>query len=98
MEALLTGELELVDGYLRVNESIIIWQPDYFVHNNNGTIEIWDRDGVVVGRVGKEIYMGGGSAGTIEQINPTLKEPLPTDIEGPFWLQGGGTRLNSDRE
>ena len=94
MEALLTGELELVDGYLRVNESIIIWQPDYFVHNNNGTIEIWDRDGVVVGRVGKEIYMGGGSAGTIEQINPTLKEPLPTDIEGPFWLQGAETRLN----
>jgi len=94
MEALLTGKLELEDGYLRVNEAIIIWQPDYFVHNNNGTIEIWDRDGKVVGRVGEEIVMGGGSAGTIEQINPTLKEPLPPDTEGPFWLQGGGTRLS----
>jgi len=94
MEALLTGKLELVDGYLRVNEAIIIWQPDYFVHNNNGTIEIWDKDGKVVGRVGEEIVMGGGSAGTIEQINPTLKEPLPPDTEVPFWLQGSGTRLS----
>jgi hypothetical protein len=97
MEALLVGELKLVDGYLRVGEELIIWQPDYFVHNNNGTIEIWDRDGVVVGRVGEEIYMGGGE---IEQPpeDKFLKEPLPDNIDGPFWIQGAETRLNSDRE
>jgi hypothetical protein len=92
--ALMTGTLELIDGYLWVGDAIIIWQTDYFVHNNDGTVEIWDRDGNVVGRVGEEIYMGGGSAGTLDTINPTLKEPLPVDTEGPFWLQGGGTRLN----
>ena len=94
MAALTIGTLELIDGYLRVEGTIIIWQPDYFVHNNDGTIEIWDRDGNVVGRVGEEIYMGGGSAGTLDNINPTLKEPLPICTEGSFWLQGGGTRLN----
>ncbi len=94
MTALMTGTLELVDGYLRVHDSLIIWQPDFYVHNNNGTIEIWDKDGKVVGRVGEEIYMGGGGGGSLKNINQQLLEPLPEDTEGPFWMQGGGTRLN----
>ncbi|MDD5703420.1 MAG: hypothetical protein PHU23_15405 [Dehalococcoidales bacterium] len=94
MTALMVGELTLENGYLRVNGTLIIWQPDYFVHNNNGTIEILDRDGKVVGRVGEEIVMGGGSAGIIENVNQLLKEPLPAGTEGPFWLQAEGTRLS----
>jgi hypothetical protein len=97
MLALLVGELKLVDGYLRVGEELIIWQPDYFVHNDNGTIEIWDRDGVVVGRVGEEIYMGGGEIKQPPE-DKFLKEPLPDNIDGPFWIQGTETRLNSNRE
>ena len=93
MEARMVGELVLQDGYLRVGGSLVIWQPDYFVHNNNGTIEVLDRDGVVVGRVGEEIVMGGGGI-PFEYVNKLLKEPLPSDTEGPFWLQGGGTRLS----
>jgi len=94
MAALLTGKLELVDGYLRVGNTIIIWQTDYFVHNNDGIIEIWDRDGNVVGRVGEEIMMGGGGV-PLEWIEPMLKEPLPDNMEGPFWLQAtSGTRLS----
>lgn len=93
MTALMVGELTLEDGYLRVHGALIIWQPDYFVHNNNGTIEIWDRDGKVVGRVGEEIVMGGGEI-PFEFVNKLLKEPLPLDTEGPFWLQGTGTRLS----
>jgi len=97
MLALMVGELKLVDGYLRVGEELIIWQPDYFVHNNNGIIEIWDRDGVVVGRVGEEIYMGGGEIKQPPE-DKFLKEPLPDDIDGPFWIQGAETRLDSNRE
>jgi hypothetical protein len=87
MDALMVGELTLEDGYLRVNGTLIIWQPDYFVHNNNGTIEIWDRDGMVVGRVGEEIYMGGGEVPTPPE-DKFLEEPLPPEIEGPYWLMG----------
>ncbi len=94
MAALMVGELTLKDGYLRVGDNLIIWQPDYFVNSDNGTIEILNREGKVVGRVGEEIVMGGGSAGTIENVNQLLKEPLPAGTEGPFWLQGGGTRLS----
>lgn len=92
MTALMVGELSLEDGYLRVHDELIIWQPDYFVHNNIGTIEILDRDGKVVGRVGEEIYMGGGE--TSRPDDKYLKEQIPDDVEGPFWLQGGGTRLS----
>lgn len=94
MDALMVGELTLQDGYLRVGDNLIIWQPDYFVNNNKGTIEVLDRDGKVVGRVSEEIVMGGGGAGTLENVNQLLKEPLPLDIKGLFWLQGTGTRLS----
>ena len=40
MTALLIGKLELVDGYLKVGDYYIIWLPGYFVHNNEGTIEV----------------------------------------------------------
>jgi hypothetical protein len=93
MMSLLVGELTLKDGYMRVGESLIIWQPDYFLHNNNGTIEILDRNGEVVARVGEEVAMGGGGI-PWEEVNRMIKEPLPEDCRGPFFLQGGGTRLS----
>jgi len=93
MESILAGKLELIDDYLRVNGTLIIWQPDYFVHNNEGKIEILDREGNVVGRVGEGIFMGGGEI-PFEFVNSLIKEPLPEDCKGPFWLQGAGTRLN----
>ena len=88
MECLLTGKMILEDCYLRVDEELIIWQPDYFVHNNDGTIEIWDRNGEVVARVGERVSIGGGEITSIEHINKLLKEPLPQDCEGPYWLMG----------
>ncbi len=88
MEALLIGELVLEDGYLRIDGTLIIWQPDYFVNNNDGTIEILDRNGEVVARVGEEIGMGGGEIKPIDYINKLLKEPLPADSKGPYWLMG----------
>ena len=95
MTVLMVGELTLKDGYLRVGDSLIIWQPGYFMSNNNGTIEILDRDGKVVGRVGEEIVMGGGNIGPVNNVdNSQLTEPLPSDIEGPIFLQGLGTRLS----
>jgi hypothetical protein len=94
MEALLYGELVLENGYLRVDGYLIIWQPDYFVNNNEGTIEILDRNGKVIARVGEGVCMGGGESGRYNILPIFLKEPLPEDIEEPFWIQGEGTRLN----
>jgi hypothetical protein len=95
MDALLIGKLELIDGYLKVDDYCIIWLPGYFVHNNEGTIEVWDREGNVVGRVGEDIYMGGGGI-TNPYVLPLKAGTLPGDTlpekEG-YWMQSGA-RLN----
>jgi hypothetical protein len=95
MTAELLGKLELVDGYLMVDDCYIIWLPGYFVHNNDGTIEIWDREGNVVGRVGEDIYMGGGGI-TNPYVLPIKKGTLPGDTlpeDEKYWVQSGA-RLN----
>jgi hypothetical protein len=95
MDAQLIGKLELVDGYLKVDGYTIIWLPGYFVHNNDGTIEVWDSEGNVVGRVGEDIYMGGGGI-TNPYVLPLKKGTLPGDTlpgKEEYWMQAGA-RLN----
>ena len=108
MEALLVGKLIVKDGCLRVSASerdrghLIIWQPDYFLNSNEGVIEILDRNGQVVARVGEEIRMGGGEVPLTANLKRQLREPLPEQCEGPYWLMGqlvsectaGGTRAS----
>ncbi len=94
MAALLEGKLIVKDGYLRVSAgdsdrgALIIWQPDYFLNNNEGVVEILDRDGEVVARVGEEIRVGGGEVPLTENLQQQLREPLPEQCEGPYWLMG----------
>jgi hypothetical protein len=94
MASLFSGKLELKNGYLYAGNAIVIWQPDYFLNDNNGTIEILNRDGKVVARVGSQISMGGGNLSmSVEDINRMIKNPLPPDCKGPFWMQGDGPSL-----
>jgi hypothetical protein len=93
MEALLIGRLEVENGCLLAyqaesNQPItIIWQTDYFLHNNDGSIEMLDREGKVVARVGEMIYLGGGQVGS---INPDqLQAPIPDHCApSSIWLMG----------
>jgi hypothetical protein len=93
MDALLQGELIVEDGCLRVshadasNSALVIWQPDYFLNDNNGRIEIWNREGQVIARVGEEIKLGGGSA-SLATFSSQLREPVPGQCKGPYWLMG----------
>ena len=92
MEALLQGELAVTEGCLRVSGSggshLVIWQPDFFVNNNEGVIEILDRNGEVVARVGEEIRIGGGQVPLTEKLEQLLREPLPERCRGPYWSMG----------
>ena len=92
MEALLQGKLAVTEGCLRVIGSggshMVIWQPDYFVNNNEGVIEILDRNGEVVARVGEEIRIGGGEVPLTEELKQLLREPLPERCGGPYWSMG----------
>ena len=87
------GTLEVENGCLQVTQEgndqrmAIVWQTDYFLNNNEGSIEMLDRDGKVVARVGETIYLGGGEIGSIE--DDQLQAPMPEHCSSsPLWLMG----------
>jgi hypothetical protein len=93
MEALLIGRLEVENGCLLAYQEgsdqpiTIVWQTDYFLHNNEGSIEMLDREGKVVGAVGEMIYLGGGEVGNIN--SDQLQAPIPERCSSsPLWLMG----------
>ena len=88
----LQGKLLIKGGCLRVSESdeetgrLIIWQPDYFLNNNQGTVEVLDREGKVVARVGEQISL---TAAGVTDWERQLREPLPEQCPGPYWVMDG---------
>jgi hypothetical protein len=90
MEALLIGELVVEDGCLRVrgdNENyLVIWQADYFLTNNKGTVKILDETGAAAARVGKMVYLGGGEQSAVD--NAELRQPIPEQCSGSYWRMG----------
>jgi hypothetical protein len=93
MEALLIGTLVVENGCMMAYQEgsdqpiTIVWQTDYFLNNNEGSIEMLDRDGKVVARVGEPIYLGGGETGRIE--DDQLQAPIPEHCSSsPLWLMG----------
>lgn len=94
MQALLQGKLTAKEGCLRVSSSneeagiLIIWQPDYFLNKNGDNIEILNRDGQVVARVGEEISIGGGEVPLAGELERQLRESIPSQCKGPYWLMG----------
>jgi len=94
MLALLQGKLVIREGCLRVTGGdedaggLVIWQPDYFLNDNDGIVEVLDREGEVVARVGEKVRMGGGEVPLTAELQRQLREPLPSQCEGPYWLMG----------
>ncbi len=94
MTALLQGQLVMVNGCLRVvtgydpQGNLILWQPDYFPTLTESGIEILDRNGQVVARVGESITLGGGGIQASEDTTRQLREPIPSTCAGPYFLMG----------
>ena len=88
----LPGQLVVKIGCLRIVPSgeesgyLIIWQSDYFLNDNQGNLEVWDKDGKGVGRVGQEITLGLAGLPGDSQVETFLREPLPAQCPGPNWL------------
>lgn len=93
MLSLLQGRLVVEEGCLRVDAGnvgdsyLIIWQPDYFLNDNSGRIEVLDRAGRVVARVDDTISVEGGEV-PLSNVNSHLREPIPSRCKGPYWLMG----------
>ena len=106
MEAELIGELVLVNGCLRVksiydDRSILpVWPPEFTLKAEKRAtvaaqdeIQVLDGAGQVVARVGEEVYMGGGE-GSATSLADCVRQQLPADCTGPYWIVGEGVRPN----
>jgi len=93
MQALVSGRLVLDDGYLRVRTLwplrgiLIIWPYGYSWKAEDSEIWIINEEGRAVARVGDKIQIGGGEI-PASFAEEKIGQPLPADIEGPFWLAG----------
>jgi hypothetical protein len=92
MEALLIGELILENGCLRVKDVnqesvLLIWDSRFSTDKEGEVIRVvHSNTGEVLATVGNFVSVGGGFID-----NPTafgLKEPLPEDCLGPYYLVG----------
>ncbi len=88
MMALAVGPLREQDGCLRIGNDLIIWQPDYFLNDNHGRVEILNREGKVVARVGEKTRLSGGEVPLNADLEQQLREPIPSACHGPYWLMG----------
>jgi hypothetical protein len=99
MEAELIGELVLVNGCLRVksiydDRSVLpVWPPEFTLRAENDALQVLDGAGQVVARVGQEVYMGGGG-GSATSLAECVRQQLPADCTGPYWIVGEGVRPN----
>lgn len=103
MEAELVGALVIrsncfwIESLYDDKRYLPIWPPGFSVGSENQTPVIQDSTGQIVGRVGEEIYMGGGM-GSENAMPECVREQLPADCAGPYWVVGDGVRLNIRNE
>lgn len=97
MEALLVGTLIIndTDNCLKlqpddeVEPILIVWQPDYFLHNDEGALQIVDRAGEIVAQVGDRLSLGGGEQSVTDTLQASLKEPIPDRcVADKVWRMG----------
>lgn len=87
--ASLTGTVIEQDGCIRVRSDrspsnyLPVWQPGHRIQRSGERLEIVDRRGEVVARVGEPIDLGGGEWPSAENY---LATPLPPACTGPYWM------------
>lgn len=89
MTADLSGNLELVDGWLRAESGnssyLLIWPYGFSVRGEGEEIQVLDGDGRVVAIEGEAIKVGGGES-TLEIVEMYIGKLLPDDGDGPYWI------------
>ena len=85
LDALLSGELVLDDGCLRVHDTLILWPYGYTLEIEGGDILVVNEHGEWVAKVGDRVRMGGGHI-SAEFAEEKIGRSLPEGCTGPFWL------------
>ncbi len=93
-QARLNGQLELVNGCLRIQDGyssrLVIWFPQIKLDVNDNIVSVHDTKTQVVKRVGETITVGGSEVGggNFFTLLFELSEPLPKECPGPYLLAG----------
>lgn len=92
MDALLAGELVLIDGCLRVNDSdgnsyLLVWPQGFSLRIESNVIQVIDDTDHIVAQVGDKLEVSGGEMPG-EYISEYLSQPLPSGCSGPYWIVG----------
>ena len=89
MDALLEGELELDNGWLRAESAngshVLIWPYGFSVRGEGKEIQVLDGEGNAVAIVGEVIKVGGGDA-TLEIAEQYTGNVFPDGLAGPYWI------------
>ena len=91
LDAQLVGELVLENGCLRGKsidgtDHLLIWPQRFKLTVAGGDIRISDDSGVSF-NVGEEIRVGGGEM-PLAHLQTLVKQPVPNDCPGPYWVIG----------
>ena len=88
MAARLEGTLGVRDGYLAVNDQIVVlWPYGYTLDMNGAVPRVLDENGREVARYGERIVLGGGHIPTWWAEEKTGKD-LPDWADETCWLTG----------
>ena len=92
------GKLVLKEGCMRADapppddispESLlIVWPRSFTLRSEDGSIRIVDETGRIAARIGDHVRLSGTMAGSQTARGRELKQALPKDCPGPYWLVG----------
>ncbi|MBI5839477.1 MAG: hypothetical protein HZB19_05190 [Chloroflexi bacterium] len=73
---------------LHEDSFLLIWDSTFSSRTEQGVVHVIDSStGEVLARVGDYVEVGGGVA-SIAEVEWALKEPIPKECLGPYWLVG----------
>jgi hypothetical protein len=102
LTAQLFGTLVDQDGCLRVQPDtggtsyLLAWPPDFEVRVEGDTVHVVTADGeqVTLG-MGDAVYLSGGEVKSADYLSQPVRQALPAQCEGPFWVVGAEVRLDA---
>lgn len=94
LAAKLLGKLVIVEGCLRVNAKdsdtsyLLAWPPDFAVSMEED-VQLVDENGKeVVLHIGEIVSIGGGEVHSTEYLDERVRQKLPENCPGPYWVVG----------
>lgn len=86
MDTLLIED-DCVFGTNGTERTLIVWQPGYFLHDNDGMVQILNEAGEVVAEEGQPLFMGGGGGAYRNDVS--LIAPVPNRCQTDnVWYMG----------